>query len=96
MLFKSFFDSFLLAPGGRNVHGPGSVWDRNGNLMPRLLRPMFDFLLLVSAGTRRRPLYLARRSGIVFWGGGILEVLLKRSFFEMLGGGMGDRDLLGG
>lgn len=57
---------------------------------------MFDFLLLVSAGTRRRPLYLARRSGIVFWGGGILEVLLKRSFFEMLGGGMGDRDLLGG
>lgn len=57
---------------------------------------MLDFLLLVSAGTRGRPLYLARRSGIVFRGRGILEELLKRSFFEMLGGGMGDRDLLGG
>lgn len=57
---------------------------------------MLDFLLLVSAGTRRRPLYLARGSGIVFWGGGILEVLLKRSFLEMLGGGMGDGGLLGG
>lgn len=57
---------------------------------------MLDFLLLVSAGTRGRPLYLARRSGIVFRGRGILEELLKRSFFEMLGGGMGDGDLLGG